>query len=375
MATDNDIFNLLNPAYFARMLPLEPTADDLPYFAEKLFSVKKSNSPKLEFLKGYKEGSRLAPLSTFDSNYSRKGRQGLKSVWSDFPFVRFAKGLTEAELYEIDTTLNEIATLGNNEASEALQIAFKNVFDDVPGLLKDIRSLRELMRFQVLTTNGVSIESMDYNGQPVQFDASFDVPGDTPWTSDHVISTTVAWEKNTANPLTDLMNFIKAARKLNQTVIRRLYMGSRLYSAMLSNPNTREQLSFGNGVTPSIATSEAVRTWLQAHGAGRVEIITEDDYNNTYTGYDGVGQEFLDSTKIIGLPEGQVGTMVLGPTPIETIRKRNSSTRVEITSDRIAVHPYVTAGEPITYDVIVSARFAPTGENMDQVFNFVVPLP
>jgi hypothetical protein len=373
--TNKDILDLINPYNFVGTLPLEPNADDLPYFAQGLFPEKKRDVFKLEFLKGYKTGSKLAPLSTFDSNYSRKGRQGLKTVWTDLPFVRFAKGLTEEELTRFDTILALTARVGNAEAGKEIRDAFEQVFDDVPDLVRDVRSLRELTRFQVLTTNGVSIESTDYDGQSVNFDASFDIQGDTPWADDHVISITVPWENNAADPLADLLDFIKAARKLNRTIIRKLYLSSRLYEALLTNQNTRQQLSFGNGTTPNIVTVGQVSAWLQAHGVGNVEIIEPSNFNNLYTDYSGATQEFLEPTKIIGLPGNPVGSLVLAPTPVERARFRNPGTKFELTSDRIAIHPFVKEGEPITYDVIVSASFAPTGENMGSVFNLDVALP
>jgi hypothetical protein len=366
--------DFMNPNYIVGMLPEWTDGEDrLPYFAESKFPNKKRDIFKLEFLKGYKQGSRLAPLSKLDANYSYKGREGYNEISQELPFVRFAKQLTEENMRAI-------------EAAQALALQESNghyitdliaeIYADAPDLVRDVHALREYMRFQVLQTNGITVSSIDYNSATTQYDASFDVPSDPTWASNHVLSAPTSWSVDTSDPLSDILGLLRTARRLNGTVINEIIPSPVLYDQLLLNKKVREQLSTFYGILPSAVTIEQIQTWIASKGGGSsIKITNPWDYNMVYKDYAGVTQEFIDPTRVIALSAGAVGSTILAPTPAEAARRRKPKLQVATTDDRIAVHTVLTDSEPFKYDTVVSATFAPTGEGMDNVFGLSVPIP
>jgi hypothetical protein len=362
----NTFLDFMNPEYIVGMLPTGVTGeDDLPYFAASKFPNKRDEIFKLEFLKGYRKGSKLAPLSKLDANYSYKGREGYKTISQELPFVRFAKQLGEEEKRAIRAAQ---ALARQERKGKYILDLIEKIYADAPDLVRDVRALREFMRFQVLQTNGITVNSVDYNDVAVSYDASFDVPGDATWASDHVQTVTVGWDSDNSNPLTDILGLLQYARRKNRTVIREIIPSPELYGQLLVNKNVREQLSTFYGILPSIVTIEQIQAWLSSKGAASaVKILNPNDYNMVYTDFDGEDKDFIDAKRVIALPAGTIGSTILAPTPVED-EPSTPDNRIAITDDRIAIHSYRTRTEPLRYDTVISATGAPTGEGMDHVF-------
>ena len=75
------------------------------------------------------------------------------------------------------------------------------------------------------------------------------------------------------------------------------------------------------------------------------------------------------------LPAGQVGTVQHAITPAERAKRERPSIDLAIVDTRTAIHTDVKETEPFSYETVLSARFAPTGEGMDSVFNMRIPAP
>jgi hypothetical protein len=147
----------------------------------------------------------------------------------------------------------------------------------------------------------------------------------------------------------------------------------RLFNALLTNETVRQQLSNVNGIIPAVITIDSVEQWINSKANGQtLKIYNPKLFNNLYTDYQGVDQEYLGSNKVLLLPSGEIGKTVLAPTPAELEKRDRSELKVVTTDDRIAIHSVETTNEPFTYDTVVSASFAPTGEGMDRVFTLTV---
>ncbi|MDR3116725.1 MAG: major capsid protein [Bifidobacteriaceae bacterium] len=375
MATNDVFLDIINPNYFVDKLPtLETGTDSLPFFAADKFPNVKKEVTKLQFIKGYKDGSRLAPLAEYDADYSRKGRKGFSQITEEIPFFRFAKPLTEEEMMQIDAAYSVLVSSGS---SEAIKSIMEEIYNDEADLVRDIRKTQEFLRFQVLQNNGINITSTDYGGNVVKYQASFDVPGDATWASTHNIAIANAWEKDTSTPLVDILDAIQQARKINRTVISEILPSERLYNALLNNKNDRDQFATISAITPAILTADDAQRWLTLK-LGGTNIIIHNPYNydNQYIDYQGNTQTLLNDNTCLLLPKGQIGKTVLAPTPAERNKTRNPESRVAITEDRIAVHNTVIEDkEPFSYDTVVSATTVPSGEGMDSVFKLTVAAP
>jgi hypothetical protein len=347
--------------------------DSLPYFGATKFANKRTENKKLEFIKGYKEHSRLAPLSQLDVNPTKKGREGFSVINSEIPFIRFYKDLDEQTQDDINRAYSMAQTF-KNDGIRALRDVIGEVYNDTFHLVKDVRATAEFMRMQVLQTNGLHITSVDYDNNTVKFDASFDIPGDTTWDTDHNFQASTPWEDNAAKPLEDIVEAIRKARKLNGTVIKEILPSGRLFEALLISPEVREQLSSVLGVKVDAVNIDSITSWINSKSGGSVKILNPYDYNNSAIGYDGTTTNFVNDDKIILLPAGTVGGLWHAPTPAELAKRMDPSRKVAEVDTRTSVGSYPPGNnEPIVYRTIVSARFAPSGEGMDRVFNITVP--
>jgi hypothetical protein len=375
MNSNNVFLDVLNPYLFVDKLPdLVTGTDRLPFFAASKFPNVKKEVTKLQFIKGYKEGSRLAPIAEYDANYSRKGRKGFSQITEDIPFFRFAKGLTEEEKVQIQSAYAVLKQTGN---SESIVTLMEEIYNDEADLVRDIRKTQEFLRFQVLQNNGINVTSTDYNGNVVKYQASFDVPGDPTWASTHNIVIANAWEEDTSTPLVDILDAIQQARKINRTVISEILPSERLYKALLNNKNDRDQFATISAITPAILTADDAERWLTLKlGGMNIEIHNPYKYDNQYIDYQGNTQTLLDNNTCLLLPSGQIGKTVLAPTPAEMDKRTNADARVAVTDDRIAVHASTRKDvEPYRYDTVVSATTVPSGEGMDSVFKLTVAAP
>lgn len=314
-----------------------------PTVGDQLFPFKKELGVELDWVKGANNQVVGLRLSAYDSKSIRRDRQGIEKVKTEMPFFKESMVVDEKMRQQLNTLLQT-----QNES--LIRTIIARIFDDEIKLIKAAYETVERVRMQLLTTGTITLAS---NGQSYVYD--YGMP------ASNKITVSNAWSDSSADPVKDISDAQKVARK-NGYKLTRAMCNSNCLNSLLNNTNIKNTLYvFANG-NISI-TVDDVRKYIEER-TGITIYVNDNGYVNeqgTFTTY------FADDIFVL-MPDGPLGETHYGTTPEESdLMSGATDAEVELVNNSVAVTTSKQI-DPVNVETKVSMVMLPSFEMANGVF-------
>ena len=314
-----------------------------PTVGNQLFPFKKELGVQLDWIKGANNQVVGLKLSAYDSKSIRRDRQGIERVTTEMPFFKESMVVDEKMRQELNTLLQ-------TQNVELIKRIVAKIFDDEVKLIKAAYETVERVRMQLLTTGTITLAS---NGQSYTYDYGMPV--------ENKITVTTGWADENADPVKDITDAQKVARRKGHKLTRAM-CNSNCLNTLLNNKNIKNTLYvFANG-NISI-TVEDVRKYIEER-TGITIYVNDNGYvseNGTFTTY------FADDIFVL-MPAEPLGETHFGTTPEESdLMTGATEAEVKLVDDSVAVTTFKIP-DPVNVETKVSMVMLPSFEMADAVF-------
>lgn len=311
---------------------------------DQLFPYQKEIGCEIDWVKGANGQPVGLRLSAYDSKSIRRDRQGVEKFKTEMPFFKESMVVDEKMRQQLNTLLQT-----QNES--LIRTIVARIFDDQIKLITAAFETIERMRMQVLTTGALSLAS---NGQSYTYD--YGMP------ATNKITVTTAWDQAGANPIKDITDVQKLARKKGYKLTRAT-CNSNVLEALTANTNIAKRIfALSNG---NIAiTAAEVKKYIETE-TGIVIAVNDEGYIDEATG--NFVNYFADDTFVL-MPEGPLGKTHIGVTPEESdLMNQTTDAEVRLVNNGIAVTSF-RLKDPVNVENKVSMVALPSFEMADAVF-------
>ena len=331
-------------------------SNSIPYLGASLFPNKRMQGLRLDWIKGADQLPFMLMPSAFDAKPVLRDRGGVASVSLRMPFFRESMRIGEEERQQLLTMLS------TNEQFAAPLI--NKIYDDMTALVDSAILVPEVMRFSLMQTGTITIQSPNESGINVSYNYNYDPNGK--WAADNVIELMPAlyWGEPTAHPIADILAVKRAAQKKG-TVLTRAIISSEIWGKLLTNTTIGKDI-FPLAENAALSDSDLQRYLVSKTG------ITFTVYEKMYKDLSGVEKPFMMPDRVIFLPASSVGNTFFGTTPEEAdLMTGNVDADVSIVGGGIAV---LTKKESLPVNIVtaVSEIVLPSFENMNKVYVLIV---
>lgn len=313
-----------------------------PYLGDVIFPARKQPGLDFSFIKGSKGMPVEMNLSAFDARAIKKDRIGFQEVKGSMPFFKNSMSIDE----DLRQKLLIAIQAGNREYINQI---LTRIFEDNITLIKAAAVTREKMHMQLLSTGTIVMAN---NGQEYSYD--YKLP------ASHKVTPTITWDKENADPITDIINWQDTIENEGYSRPTRAITSRKVLRNLMKNTNIKNAVYvFSQG---KVALNEiALRNYI----ADQTGVIIEV-YEKKYKALDGTQTRFLPEDLFIMIPEGPLGNTLFGTTPEEADLMYAQNAEVAIVDTGVAI---TTSREvdPVTVTTKVSQVTLPTFEAADQI--------
>lgn len=311
--------------------------------ARQLFPIKKEIGISIDWVKGANNQPVGLRLSAYDSKSIRRDRQGVDKYTTEMPFFKESMVLDEKTRQQINIMLQT-----NNE--NVINAIISNVFNDQIKLITAAYETIDRMAFQLMTTGQLSLAS---NGQSYSYD--YGMP------SGNKVDAGAKWSLPTSNPVKDINDVIKSAKKKGIKLTRAM-CNSNVIEALTNNTAISKKIYVIANGTVEITEKEVIR-YLELQTGLRI-VINDEGYIDETTG--NFVNYFADDVFVM-FPEGELGYTHLGTTPEESDLMTGTDAEVKLVDNAIAVTTFKIP-DPVNVEMKVSMVALPSFEQADRVF-------
>jgi hypothetical protein len=310
---------------------------------DQLFPFKKEIGVELDWIKGANNQVVGLKLSAYDSKSIRRDRQGIEKVKTEMPFFKESMVVDEKMRQSLNTLLQT-----QNEA--LIRTIIAKIFDDEVKLIKAAYETVERVRMQLLTTGTITLAS---NGQSYTYD--YGMP------AENKITVTTGWADENADPVKDITDAQKVARRKGHKLTRAM-CNTNCLNTLLNNVNIKNTLYvFAQGKIS--ITIEDVRKYIEER-TGITIYVNDNGYvaeNGTFTNY------FADDIFVL-MPAEPLGETHFGTTPEESdLMSGTTDAEVSLVNNSVAVTTSKQV-DPVNVETKVSMVMLPSFEQADAVF-------
>jgi hypothetical protein len=341
-----------------------------PLLLSEVFPSKKVQGLQASYLKGFQEVTAALQPAAFDTKpVVGLFSLNLKNTDIDLFFFRESFVVGEKMRQDIDTFLAK----GYQYAAALIQDAYEQNVKFVDKALVST----ELMRAGCLTEGKFTIASSDDNGRRIINQMNYDPTN--AWHENGinyvVLSGNSRWLTANAaqddfNPYSQLQARIKAIRIATGKIIKRVYLNSTTFDAMLKSEKIRKYIN-PVGYANALITNNSITTFMESE-LGVKFILVDRVYADLNTG--ATTQMFPDGYVSL-IPQTPVGYTCYGTTPEEhdlMNGKVSGSVDVQIVNTGVAITTLVEVGPPVQTKTVVSEVVSPTFESMDSICSMKV---
>ena len=326
-------------------------SNQIPYLGESLFPAERMSGLKLDWIVGYNKLPVALMPAAFDARPVVRDRGQVETRSTRMPFFREAMRLGEEDRQQLLTLLAS--------GSQFIKPIIDRLFDDVSSLIDSAVLNPEIMRFSVLQTGTITMQSPNESGINVNYNYNFDKTG--AWAANNIITLvgTEQWGEDDANPVRDILGIKRLAASKGITITRAI-IGPELWAELLLTPSIVKEV-FPTGAT-ALSDSD-----LQAYLARKTGIAFVQ-YEKQYQSFDGIEVPFVMSDRVTFLPSSAVGSTYFGTTPEEAdLMTGAAPAEVRVVGGGIAVLSMLEA-IPVNVITSVSEIVLPSFEGMNSVF-------
>lgn len=314
-----------------------------PYLGEALFPNEKQLGLDLSWFKGVRKAPAPLSLSAFDADVLPRSRGKFEKLSTEMPFFKNSMRIDE----KLRQELNTIAQSNN---SVALDIMLSKVFNDTSDLLRDAALVREIMRWQLLTTGSIALAE---NGQ--KYDYDYDVP------TSHKVEPTTKWSVTaSADPVADILDWQNIIATETGRIPTEMYLNTKTLNAMAKTESIQKGIFARYTNIYSVPTQKEVKAYLSERLGVTIYIYDKGwDNKGTFT-------KFIPDGTVILTPAERLGRTVFGTTPEESDLMSGSNANVTITDTGVAITTWKVT-DPVTVETKISQIVLPTFELANEV--------
>lgn len=327
------------------------------FLGETLFPIERTTQMSISWVKGYNAENVVLQPAAFDTKaVIRSLREGEK-VSTELPYFKEAMLFTEEQRR---TIISGFSSYGEKIALDLMEPVYKQYGQLVDGAMVQA----ERMRMALLSQGKFIVESnVSASGKSVQYDVNYDPGGAWAANNNLEIQGTSKWtaaNKDTSDPINDLLEAIQVHSETNGAETSRILMNSATLRGIMTSESIRKYLRPLGGVVTRGEVLEFIEKETEA------KILFN---NKFYKDEAGVTQKFYPDGYVTLLPGVTVGQTKCGTTPTEfdLLNKPETSSNVAITHEGIAIQT-VLIKDPVNIETIVSATLMPSFEGMQSVY-------
>ncbi len=204
-------------------------------------------------------------------------------------------------------------SFGDSYVNEILS----NIYDDTNGLIEGAMDVAELMRMQLLSSQGSPQIDVSYESANGDVEVKYNYDPDNKFSTDNYVEIATPTEKWTdlesSDPIKNIADAIEAMESSGKGTPTIAICSPKVAKLLVNNKSIRNYVVAQNasGLVPYI-TSAMVYSLIEALTG--VKIIV---YNRQYTDYAGVKRPFYPENMFTLLPDRPVGETVYGTTTEE----------------------------------------------------------
>lgn len=327
------------------------------FIGEKLFPVLKRKGLSLEWIKGSHGAPAQLRPSALDTTAFIRPRTTVSKTRTKIPFFKEAMAFTEEERQELTETLR---THGHDE--NFIAGLMRHYYRQYADLLAGSDVDAERMRMSLLSTGKINM-TWNGDGENINEDIDYDVDGKWATNNTHTLTGTSTWtdtNKDTSDPIKDIVDCIKDHRIKNGVITSKLLMNSETFSRIARSKSVKDAIKPLGG---TVLDGE-VESFLK--DASKADIILNDTIYKDATGQH---QKYYPDGKVTLLPAYTLGYTNYGTTPTEfdILNGTNNLHSHGIYNEGVCVYTNKTI-DPVNVKTIVEMLCLPSFEEMDSVF-------
>ena len=328
-------------------------SNDRPYLGLTLFPRKKKMGLDLKWIKGYKGLPVPLNPSAFDTKSKGRGKLKMQDVSTQMPYFKEHVMVDEEDEQEI----LRVTEAGDPYAQQVLD----HIYTKADDLIISADVVAERMIWMLLAAeNGKPGIDITANGASYQYD--YDESGE--YKAEHFVELTGTdmWsDHENCDPIADA-----------QMVIDKALAKGVILKAMVISPKTMSNLVKSKKIASYILAQNSTANIYM--NKARVKEVFKNElnievivYEKLFKDYDGKDKAYYPDTMATFLPEGALGNLWYGTSPIE--RKALGSKDANVSQVNTGVNIMVTQEhDPENTKTVVDEIVLPSFECMDSVY-------
>ena len=309
---------------------------------DELFPSRQKLGLDIKWIKGSQGLPVVLKPSAYDVVALKRDRIGFEKVSTEMPFFKESMMIDE----ELRQQLNMVIETGNQVYIDSI---LTRVFDDNMNLLRGAKAQRERMKFQLLTTGGISISA---NGQDYDYDYGMN--------KNHMVDAKVDWSNPDADIITEISDWQDVIEEDTGTRPTRAICSKKTFSYFRKNNLIRNAI-WGNDSTAPVSR-EKVKEYIMSELGLTIAV-----YSKKYINEAGSTKAYVPDDIFVLIPEGNLGIGWFGTTPEQSDLMSGNAANVSIVDTGVAITTSKKV-DPVNVDTKVSMIFLPSFESIDQVF-------
>lgn len=329
----------------------------VPYMGQAWFPDRKLAGIDIKWVRSHKGLGVALAASNPDAQPTLKTRIPTHMTKEELPMFRQSAEIKEHDLMELSRI--------SNIDDPFLRPVAESMYDDASGLLEGADIVAEMMRMQLLSSNGGKMGITIGTSDNMIYNYNYDRDGS--WKKTHYVELTGSdtWDKPTAKPLDDIRRGVQYLANTGTTAA--FILGtSGTFDYLLDNEQVRNALITSTGASIAFMDSEAISDVLQ-----RRLRLSKKAYDKSFEDYDGNEKKFYPDDYVTIIGNRQLGNTWRGTTPEEMSISGNfpdAPVDIEIMANGIAVAVQTKYDPAFKIITTVSQVVLPSFEGMDSIY-------
>lgn len=350
----------LNEIFSSRAIATRWTEDvnnTTPDLGEAFFPIKKIMTTTASWYEGSTGIANSLMPSALDAEMTYRQREGLKKIEVELPFFREAFRIGEKDAAIIEDASNS----NDPNAAEVID----KVFDDSLNLIRGATTAIERTRMALLfPENGTLGANISANG--VKYDYAYDPSGT--WKTANYLALTGADVWTAADTADPIQIFIKAKQQIMTNTgadIKYAIMNSVTFNLMAATVAVKNRFLSTSGVAVGYMLPSEAQSLIE-RSTGTTIIIHDKQYKDE----SGNSKKYVPDNYVTFLPEGGLGSTLIGRTPEER-RIKTDTLDVSVVNNGIVIASYETP-HPVAFNIFASVTALPSFERKNDMFTVKV---